>query len=176
MKAGQFTQRTHHRRMTENNLESVGDVLPDHPSRHLISICIPVYNEQQNIPHLLERLRGVAQNLAANYDFEFLFTDDGSVDRTYELLVQEAQEDHRIRVLRLSRNFGFQRNVLVNFLNARGDAALEIDADLQDPPGTNRRLSGAVGEGLQGRLWRARRAQRRPRDHMAAKSRVPDNQ
>jgi glycosyltransferase involved in cell wall biosynthesis len=130
----QFTQRTHHRRMTENNLESVWDVLPDHSSRHLISICIPVYNEQENIPDLLERLRAVAQKLAANYDFEFLFTDDGSTDRTYELLVREGQQDHRIRVLRLSRNFGFQRNVLVNFLNARGDAALEIDADLQDPP------------------------------------------
>ena len=103
--------------------------------RHLISICIPVYNEEESIPALLERLRAVAQQLAAKYDFEFLFTDDASNrDPSYEVLVGEAKRDHRIRVLHLSRNFGFQRNVLVNFLNARGDAALEIDADLQDPP------------------------------------------
>jgi dolichol-phosphate mannosyltransferase len=50
------------------------------------------------------------------------------------LLGRQAQQDRRIRILKLSRNFGFQRNVLINFLYARGDAALEIDADLQDPP------------------------------------------
>ena len=123
--------------MTENNLESVRDVLSDQrsaQSRHLISICIPIYNEEDNIPVLLQRLRAVAQGLAATYDFEFLLTDDGSTDRSYELLKREAEQDHRVRVLQFSRNFGFQRNVLVNFLNARGDAALEIDADLQDPP------------------------------------------
>jgi dolichol-phosphate mannosyltransferase len=123
--------------MTDNSLESVVNVLPGQRSvrsRNLISICIPVYNEEENIAALLERLRAVARKLDAKHDFEFLFTDDGSTDRTYELLLREAQQDHRIRVLRLSRNFGFQRNVLVNFLNARGDAALEIDADLQDPP------------------------------------------
>src|SRR5262249_42576788 len=123
--------------MTDNSLESVGNALAGQRSvrsRNLISICIPVYNEEESIAPLLERLCAVARTLAAKYDFEFLFTDDGSTDRTYELLVGEAQRDNRIRVLRLSRNFGFQRNVLVNFLNARGDAALEIDADLQDPP------------------------------------------
>ena len=123
--------------MTENNLESVRDVLSNQrsaQSRHLISICIPIYNEEDNIPVLLQRLRAVAQGLAATYDFEFLLTDDGSTDRSYELLKREAEQDHRVRVLQFSRNFGFQRNVLVNFLNARGDAALEIDADLQDPP------------------------------------------
>lgn len=83
---------------------------------------------------LLERLRAVARDLDDRYDFEYLFTDDGSTDRTYEVLSREARQDHHIRVLRLSRNFGFQRNVLTNFLNARGGAAIEIDADLQDPP------------------------------------------
>jgi polyisoprenyl-phosphate glycosyltransferase len=103
-------------------------------SRRLISICIPVFNEEGNIPVLMRRLREVAQEHTTRYDFEFLFTDDGSIDSSYDLLAQEAKNDHRIRVLRLSRNFGFQRNVLTNFLNARGDAAIEVDADLQDPP------------------------------------------
>src|SRR6516162_5767265 len=115
--------------MTETSMDTVSG-----PLRRLISICIPVYNEHENIPALLERVRAVTQKLTEKYDFEFLFTDDGSTDRSYELLWRHAQQDHRIRVLRLSRNFGFQRNVLTNFLNARGDAALELDADLQDPP------------------------------------------
>jgi len=71
--------------------------------RRLISICVAVYHEAQNIPVLLERLDAVAKN-HAHYDFEFLFTDDGSTDSSYELLAQCAQSDYRIRVLRLSRN------------------------------------------------------------------------
>jgi polyisoprenyl-phosphate glycosyltransferase len=119
---------------------------PTSSSRRLITICIPVFNEEANIPVLLQRLRDLAKQHVAHYDFEFLFTDDASTDSSYELLEQEAKNDHRIRVLRLSRNFGFQRNVLTNFLNARGDAAIEIDADLQDPP-------ELIGEFL--RLWEA---------------------
>jgi dolichol-phosphate mannosyltransferase len=103
-------------------------------SRRLITVSIPVYNEEDNIAPLLERLRALAEHHSDRYHFEFLFTDDGSTDASYELLAIEARNDHRVRVLRLSRNFGFQRNVLTNFLNARGDAAIEIDADLQDPP------------------------------------------
>ena len=101
--------------------------------RRLISICVPVYNEEENIIPLLKRLSTIAQQHTAKYDFEFLFSDDGSSDRSYELLREQAQNDYRIRILKLSRNFGFQRNVLINLLNARGDAAVEIDADLQDP-------------------------------------------
>src|SRR5262249_19196700 len=83
---------------------------------------------------LLKRLRAIADSHVGRYKFEFLFTDDASSDSTYDILFQQAQSDHRIRVLRLSRNFGLQRNVLTNFLHARGDAAIEIDGDLQDPP------------------------------------------
>jgi dolichol-phosphate mannosyltransferase len=103
-------------------------------SRRLITICIPVFNEEANISVLMRRLRDLAEQHGARYDFEFLFSDDASTDSSYELLAQQAKNDHRIRVLRLSRNFGFQRNVLTSVLNARGEAAVEIDADLQDPP------------------------------------------
>jgi polyisoprenyl-phosphate glycosyltransferase len=103
------------------------------PQRKLISICVPVYNEAENITRLMERLRALAEQ-NSTYDFEFLFTDNASEDATYDLLKAEAQKDSRIRVMRFSRNFGFQRSILTNFLNARGDAAIQIDADLQDPP------------------------------------------
>jgi dolichol-phosphate mannosyltransferase len=99
----------------------------------LVTISIPVLNEADNITPLLERLRAVASS-HPGYDFEFLFTDNASTDATFERLADEARSDHRIRVLRFTRNFGFQTSILTNYLNANGAAAIQIDADLQDPP------------------------------------------
>ncbi|MGL4396240.1 MAG: glycosyltransferase family 2 protein [Hyphomicrobium sp.] len=101
--------------------------------RKLITISIPVYNEVDNVAPLLQRLRALATECAA-YDFEFLFTDNASNDGTFDTLAEEARKDQRIRVLRFTRNFGFQLSILANYLHAKGDAAIQIDADLQDPP------------------------------------------
>jgi dolichol-phosphate mannosyltransferase len=106
----------------------------DGSARTLITISIPVFNEEGNIANLMTRLRAVADSVADRYDFEFLFTDNNSQDGTLALLEAEVVRDRRVRVLKLSRNFGFQRSILTNFLNARGAAAIQIDADLQDPP------------------------------------------
>ena len=102
-------------------------------ARPLISICVPVYNEEKSIDRLLNRLSEFAES-ESKYKFEFLFTDNASTDKTFELLAEWSRRDDRIRVLRFSRNFGFQKSILVNYLNARGVAAAQIDADLQDPP------------------------------------------
>jgi dolichol-phosphate mannosyltransferase len=102
-------------------------------NRRLITISIPVYNEAGNVDRLLSRLSAFAAT-EPKYDFEFLFTDNASKDETFEKLAEAAGRDPRIRVLRFSRNFGFQRSILANYLEARGDAAIQIDADLQDPP------------------------------------------
>jgi polyisoprenyl-phosphate glycosyltransferase len=102
-------------------------------SKRLVTISVPVLNEADNIKPLLERLRAVA-DLNSRYEFEFLFTDNASTDATFERLAEEAIRDSRIRVLRFTRNFGFQTSVLSNYQNANGDAAIQIDADLQDPP------------------------------------------
>ena len=101
--------------------------------RKLITISVPVYNEEDNIPTLMKRLRAFSAS-QPDYDFEFLFTDNASEDRTYDCLALEAKADPRVRVVRFSRNFGYQRSILTNFLMARGDAAVQVDADLQDPP------------------------------------------
>ena len=101
--------------------------------KRLITISVPVLNEADNINPLIARLRAVA-DAHPRYDFEFLFTDNASTDATFERLAEEAQGDARIRVLRFTRNFGFQTSILTNYLNAGGDAAIQIDADLQDPP------------------------------------------
>ena len=101
--------------------------------KRLVTISIPVLNEADNIAPLMKRLRAVAE-AHHRYDFEFLFTDNASSDATFERLAEEARADSRVRVIRFTRNFGFQTSILTNYLNARGDAAIQIDADLQDPP------------------------------------------
>ncbi|MCU4180676.1 glycosyltransferase family 2 protein [Bosea sp. BH3] len=101
--------------------------------RRLISISIPVLNEEDNIGPLLDRLRAITE-INNRYDFEFIFTDNASDDRTFEILSTEAVKDNRIRVIRFTQNFGFQRSILTNYLNSKGEAAIQIDADLQDPP------------------------------------------
>lgn len=102
--------------------------------RRLVSLCIPVLNEEMNLRRLLEEIARVVAPLSDHYDFEFVFTDNHSTDRTFELLAEFARADRRIRVIRFSRNFGFQRSVLTAFREARGDCAIQLDADLQDPP------------------------------------------
>ena len=100
----------------------------------LISICVPVYNEEANIEPFHERVTRALDALEPHYRFEILFTDNHSEDHTFENLAAIAARDTRVRVIRFSRNFGFQRSILANYLNARGDAAIQLDCDLQDPP------------------------------------------
>lgn len=100
----------------------------------LISICVPVFNEAANVGPLYDRVAAVMATLASRYDFELLFTDNHSTDATFERLADLARADPRVRVLRFSRNFGFQRSIATNYRHARGDAAMQLDADLQDPP------------------------------------------
>jgi glycosyltransferase involved in cell wall biosynthesis len=100
----------------------------------LISICVPVYNEEQNIEPLYEALLPVMAQVSDRYDFELLFTDNHSSDKTFEVLERLARRDSRVRAMRFSRNFGFQRSIFTAYISARGAAAVEIDCDLQDPP------------------------------------------
>lgn len=100
----------------------------------LISISIPVLNEQDNLDALYSRLSAVAERLADRCRLEFVFSDNHSNDATWTKLQQLASQDTRVRAIRFSKNFGFQRSILANYLHTRGDAIMQIDADLQDPP------------------------------------------
>ena len=102
--------------------------------KRLISICVPVFNEERNIEPLYAALIPVMQQVDDRYDFELLFTDNHSTDRTFDVLTDLASRDPRVRAIRFSRNFGFQRSIFTAYSNARGDAAVQIDCDLQDPP------------------------------------------
>lgn len=100
----------------------------------LISISIPVYNEEGNIDALYARLSSLAEAMADECRLEFVFTDNSSTDNTWPMLQALAAVDPRIKAIRFSKNFGFQRSILANYLHTQGDAVLQIDADLQDPP------------------------------------------
>ncbi len=98
-----------------------------------ISILIPAYNEQEVIHHLYERLYKLAGQTTA-YDFEFMFVNDGSRDKTLEIIKKYASKDPRVAFLNLSRNFGKETAMIAGLDHVTGDATVIIDADLQDPP------------------------------------------
>lgn len=98
-----------------------------------ISILIPAYNEQEVLRHLYERLVKLAGE-TAGYNFEFLFVNDGSRDRTLEIIKGYAEKDKRVAYVNLSRNFGKEIAMIAGLDHATGDATVIIDADLQDPP------------------------------------------
>ncbi|MCX7320338.1 MAG: glycosyltransferase family 2 protein [Hyphomicrobiales bacterium] len=100
----------------------------------LVSIAVPVLNEADNIDALYDRLRGLGVLMEGRCDLEFIFTDNHSNDATWEKLNELSIRDPRIRAIRFSKNVGFQRSILANYIHARGDAVMQIDADLQDPP------------------------------------------
>jgi len=103
-------------------------------TRRLISIVVPAYNEAGNIEPLYEAVNKVFAGIADRYEHEFVFTDNHSEDETFAELSQLAARDPRVRVFRFSRNFGFQRSIYTGYMQARGDAAVQLDCDLQDPP------------------------------------------
>ena len=99
----------------------------------LVSVVIPCYNEEDVLPQTLPRLLNFADGLA-HYQTELVFVDDGSRDRTLNILTEAAHADPRIRIVSFARNFGHQIAVTAGIEAASGDAVALIDADLQDPP------------------------------------------
>ena len=114
------------------SLSALGTSVPE--ARRLLSIVVPVFNEEPNILPFYQAVRLQAERLSARFDFELVFTDNHSGDQTFALLAALAAEDPRVRVFRFSRNFGYQRSIMTGYAMARGDAAIQLDCDLQDPP------------------------------------------
>lgn len=99
----------------------------------LISIIVPCYNEEEVLPLFYREVTRVA-GLMPQYDFEFIFVDDGSRDATLSVMKKLAQEDQRVRYVSFSRNFGKEAAMYAGFSYAKGDYVSLMDADLQDPP------------------------------------------
>lgn len=97
-----------------------------------LSLIIPCYNEQEVLPVFYQQVTEVL--LSQQWDYELLFVNDGSRDKTLPLLRQLAQQDARVKYLSFSRNFGKEAAMYAGFCNAKGQYVAVMDADLQDPP------------------------------------------
>ena len=98
-----------------------------------ITIIIPAYNEEESLPMLYERLNKLMEEMS-NYEFEILFVNDGSKDKTIDIIKNLREKDKRINYVDFSRNFGKEAGMFAGLENATGDYVTTMDADLQDPP------------------------------------------
>jgi len=112
-----------------------------------LSIIIPIYNEQENIPVLYDRLKKVVENMSVSY--ELLFINDGSNDDSLGVLIALFNADRNVNYINFSRNFGHQIAVTAGIDNCAGNAVVIIDADLQDPPELIVDLYSKLKEGFQ---------------------------
>ncbi len=105
--------------------------------KELISVIVPCYNEQEVLPLFREEILRVSSEMTEKYshlEFEFLFINDGSRDRTLEILREYSEQDSRFRYVSFSRNFGKEAGMLAGLENSKGDYVVIMDADLQHPP------------------------------------------
>lgn len=123
----------------------------------MISVVIPIHNEEPAILPLYDRLTAVLGSMGR--DYEIIFVDDASTDRSFQLLANLAETDPHMKVVRLRRNFGQTAALAAGFDHARGDIVVAMDGDLQDPPEDLPKLVGKIEEGydlVSG--WRKNRA------------------
>jgi len=97
-----------------------------------LSIVVPVFNEERNVPEFLRRVVPILESVAR--DFEIIFSMDPSTDRTEEVILEQRRADPRIKLIKFSRRFGQPMSVLAGMQYARGEAVVVIDVDMQDPP------------------------------------------
>ncbi len=99
-----------------------------------ISVIVPCYNEEKALPLFYEELSKNIKNFPSEVEFEILFVDDGSKDKTLKLIKDLQEKNHNIKYISFSRNFGKEAAIFAGLENASGDYVTLMDADLQDPP------------------------------------------
>ncbi len=125
----------------------MADIAPDHPLSELepelvkrgvlmplISIVVPVKNEEAAVLPFVDRVSAILDGIAMNQSWEILFVDDGSTDGTFAAIAAANQRERRVRALSLSRNFGKEAALSAGLDHARGRAVIPMDVDMQDPP------------------------------------------
>lgn len=118
------------------------------PVPTLVSVIVPAFNEEETVSRCYQAIIAVFADLP-DHDCEIVFTDNHSTDRTFAILADIAARDSRVRVIRFSRNYGYQRSLLVGYKSARGECAVQLDCDLQDPPALIPRMLARWREGHQ---------------------------
>src|SRR5580693_7183011 len=116
------------------------------PPRPTYSVVVPVFNEEGNVEALASRVVAAMEKIGE--PFELLMVDDGSRDKTPELLRKVAAADARVRVVRFTRNYGQEAAVEALYLNARGRWLIQMDGDLQHPPEEIGKLVAKKNEGF----------------------------
>ena len=109
-----------------------------------ISVVIPCFNEEKNLLDLFSRLKKVLNEIDINYNI--IFVDDGSIDKTWETLQSFSEKDKKITSIKLTRNFGQEYALKVGYDNADGDFIFSLDADLQDPPELLKQMFSKMNE------------------------------
>jgi len=102
--------------------------------KKLISIFTPVFNEEDNIVDVYETVKSIMLTVQNIYDYEHIFSDNASTDNSIKILKRICEDDKNIKVISLSKNFGVTRSTLNGLYRCKGDAVIQLDADLQDPP------------------------------------------
>ena len=110
-----------------------------------ISVVIPVYNEEEVLPELYRRLTRTMKDIGQTY--EIIFVDDGSKDRSFEILKTLKEQDEHLKIIKFTRNFGQHPAIVAGFNNCMGEAVILMDADLQHPPEELPRLLDRFREG-----------------------------
>ncbi len=111
----------------------------------MISVVVPVYNEEENVGILYEKIKKVMEE--NGYDYEIIFVDDGSTDKTFEKLKEIAEKDKKFKVIRFRRNFGQTAAMAAGFDYAKGEIIVSMDGDLQNDPEDIPKLIDKLNEG-----------------------------
>jgi dolichol-phosphate mannosyltransferase len=101
--------------------------------KKIISICIPVYNEEDNINIITKEIESFFLKIDKLYHYEIIFSNNCSSDKTFEIINQCKKKNNKIRSINFDKNIGYDLSVYFNLLNSKGNAAIVIDCDLQDP-------------------------------------------
>ena len=104
-----------------------------HSTKKTIDFLIPVYNEEENIDFLIEKLDEFSKKFIDRISIRYMFVDDGSQDATYNKLINIRKNNNKVQILKLSRNFGKENALTAGLDNIESDACIIFDADLQDP-------------------------------------------
>ena len=116
--------------------------------KKLISYVLPVYNEQEGLEEFYTKLEKTLQTVSENYNFEFVFINDGSGDNSFNILQGLFEKDSRVKVINFSKNFGHQMAITAGLDMAEGEAVIIMDTDLQDPPEASLKLVEKWQEGF----------------------------
>ena len=99
-----------------------------------ISIFTPVLNEEQNVLQVYEAVKDIMTTLDQEFEYEHVFSDNSSTDNSLSILRSISNQDSHVKIIALTKNFGPTKSTLNGLLRCKGDAIIQLDADLQDPP------------------------------------------